>query len=184
MSQNLCQTAAQWSHNLKHYSPGTQVASIHFYNFQPGKNPTHIPSKLLYSEKKNAQHNGISGMVNVFWSCISQLKKKWTETCLSRCRVLKVMQVYILESRLHVNEMSISSQVRVKCGFCRRPTNIWGDRLPDVQVEKCANQSSDQFPVHDVGGYQWTLQQEVLSCFQNHSGEEEETWDSQNNILR
>lgn len=88
---------------------------------------------------------------------------------------LKVMPVYILESRLPVQEVLISSQVRVKLGFCRWLTNSWDCRLQHVQVETHVDQSSDRFPVHNVDGKWWTLEEEVLSCFQDHSGEEEET---------
>lgn len=87
----------------------------------------------------------------------------------------KVMQVYILESRLAVQEVLISSQVRVKPGFCRWLTNSWDCRLQNIQVETHVDQSSDRFPVRDVDSKTWSLEEEVLSCFQDHSGEEEET---------
>lgn len=81
----------------------------------------------------------------------------------------KVMQVSILESRLN------SSQVRVKRGVCRWLTKSWDCRLQHVQVETQLDQSSDRFPVVDADGKPWTLGQEVLSCFQDHSEGEEET---------
>lgn len=95
---------------------------------------------------------------------------------------LKAMQVYILESGLPVQEVLISSQVRVKLGFCWWLTNSWDCRLQS-QVETHVDQSSGRFPQRAVDGKPRTLEEEVLSCFQKRSGEEEETWDSQDNIL-
>lgn len=125
--------------------------------------------KLPSSAKKVLrEHNGILVMVTDF---IPERRKR---NLLVKVQ-LKVIQVYILESRLPVQEALISSQVRLKLGFCRWLTSSWECRLQHVQVETHVDRSSDQFPVRDVDGKSWTLQEEVLSCFQDHSGEEEET---------
>lgn len=84
------------------------------------------------------------------------------------------MQVYILGSGLPVQGVLISSQVKVKLGFCQWLRNSWDCRLQHAQMETHADQSLDRFPASDIDGKPRTLE-EVLSCFQDHSGEEEDT---------
>lgn len=79
---------------------------------QPRKKKQNKTKASLFSKKEVLRENkGILVMVTDF------IPETRNRNLLVKVQ-FKVMQVYILESRLAVQEVLISSQVRVKPGFC------------------------------------------------------------------